>query len=137
MNHLNFNSSLALLFRLRVAELRPGNRPFARLAEVLLENNVLATSFTDKTEAVASLQASLRRGSLSWDEVLDYTPLPENTSLLLLVDQFEEIFRYYQQSDKNEAKTFVEWLLASSQHSASPCVLVLLVIVPHFMACQK
>jgi len=102
----------------RVAELRPGNRPFARLAEVLLENNVLATPFTDQTEAVASLQANLRSGSLNWDEVLDYTPLPENTSLLLLVDQFEEIFRYYQQSDKNEAATFVEWLLVSSRHPA-------------------
>jgi len=102
----------------RVAEMRPGNRPFARLAEVLLENNVLATSFTDQTEAVAYLQANLRRGSLDWDEILDYTPLPENTSLLLLVDQFEEIFRYYQQGDKNEAAMFVEWLLLSSRRSA-------------------
>jgi tetratricopeptide (TPR) repeat protein len=102
----------------RVADLRPGNRPFAHLAEVLLENNVLATPFTEQTEAVDHLQINLQRGSWSLDKVLDYTPLPENTSLLLLVDQFEEIFRYDQQSDKDEAKTFVEWLLVSSRHPA-------------------
>jgi tetratricopeptide (TPR) repeat protein len=102
----------------QIAELRPGHRPFARLAEALLEENVLTSPFSDKTEAVPFLQASLRRGSLSLHKILEETPLPENTSLLILVDQFEEIFRYYQQGDKNDAATFVEWLLVSSKHPA-------------------
>jgi WD40 repeat protein len=117
----------------RIAELRPGNQPFARLAEALLENKVLdheTTEPTNSTEYIALLQASLRRGPKSVHEILADTPLPDNTTLLLLVDQFEEIFRYYQQGDKNEAAAFVKLLLACSKH---PDVYVVLTMRSDFI----
>ena len=117
----------------RIAELRPGNQPFARLAEALLENKVLnneTIESRESTEYIALLQASLRRGPKSVHEILADTPLPDNTTLLLLVDQFEEIFRYYQQGDKNEAAAFVKLLLACRKH---PDVYVVLTMRSDFI----
>jgi len=103
----------------KVAELRPGNRPFRRLTETFLENKILGDTATIIDEATISLlQPSLRRGPKSIHELLANTPLPDDTSLLILVDQFEEIFRYYQHGDKNDAAAFVKLLLASSTHPA-------------------
>jgi WD40 repeat protein/energy-coupling factor transporter ATP-binding protein EcfA2 len=108
----------------RIAELRPGNHPFARLAEALLVDKALGPEYTppfaELPEATAFLHAQLRRGPLSLVEVLRETTLPEQTNLLIVVDQFEEIFRYYYQGAANEAAAFVALLLTSSQLSARP-----------------
>ena len=102
----------------RVAEFRPGDKPLLRLAESLLEEKALeleyATDFQEVSEAVAFLHASLCWGPLSLHEVLSDTKLPVNTNLLILVDQFEEIFRLDTKADK--AAAFVALLIASSQH---------------------
>ena len=96
--------------RWRVAELRPGNRPFAALTDALLVDNALGpeylahvtsyfsepaetTAFLAAGSQRAMLQAQLRRGPFSIHEILAYVPLPKNTRLLIVVDQFEEIFR--------------------------------------------
>ncbi len=106
--------------RWQVAEFRPGYRPFASLAKALLKTDWgqhYLPQLTDRTEAAAFLQAQVRRVSLGMHGVLQETPLPADTNLLLIVDQFEEIFRYYQQGDADEAEAFVAMLLASSQPS--------------------
>jgi WD40 repeat protein len=106
----------------KIATMRPGNRPFANLAEALLEPSILGetyASYTEHTEAFASLQASLNRGSFSLHEILQEFPLP-NGQLLILVDQFEELFRFYQQGNVNETAAFVTLLLNSSQYSHAP-----------------
>jgi WD40 repeat protein/Na+-transporting methylmalonyl-CoA/oxaloacetate decarboxylase gamma subunit len=110
-----------------VVEMRPGDRPFARLAESLLKTEfgqAYQTPSMDPAQAIAFLQAELRHIPLGLHRVLRETPLPERTNLLLVVDQFEEIFRYCQQGDINEAranldtaKAFVALLLASNNPS--------------------
>jgi tetratricopeptide (TPR) repeat protein len=89
------------------------------LATALVDKSALADDylkhFSNKPEAIASLQASLRRGPLSLDEVWQDAQLPTGTRLLLLVDQFEELFRYYQQGEVEETAAFVALLLASYQ----------------------
>jgi WD40 repeat protein/Na+-transporting methylmalonyl-CoA/oxaloacetate decarboxylase gamma subunit/ABC-type oligopeptide transport system ATPase subunit len=122
-----------------VVEMRPGDRPFARLAESLLKTKFgevyqksLKKEFgqdtdlpaMDPAQALAFLQAELRHIPLGLHRVLRETPLPERTNLLLVVDQFEEIFRYCQQGDTNEtranmdtAKAFVALLLAGNRPS--------------------
>ncbi len=107
----------------RVAEFRPGNRPFFRLAEALLvEKTALKKEYTaqfiDSTEASSHLEADLKRGPLGLHEILQDSPLPQHTNLLLVVDQFEEIFRHYQQGEANESAAFVRLLLESSKHPA-------------------
>jgi WD40 repeat protein len=103
----------------RIAECRPGNHPLTSLAEALLTKTAIGPEysphFSDHIEAKAFLQASLRRGPFSVHELLAETPLPEQTNLLILVDQFEEIFRSPQ--EENEIVAFVELLLTCSKHS--------------------
>ena len=131
----------------RIAELRPGNQPFARLTDALIADAALGTEYTAQVtsyltepEEIASfvaagahramLQAQLRRGPFSIHEILANALLPEHTRLLIVVDQFEEIFRYYQQGQEDEAAAFVSLLLASSQH---PNVYVVLTMRSDFI----
>ena len=109
--------------RWRVATMRPGERPLRRLAEALFAASGL--SLEQDPEAVAFLHATLRRGPRGLVEVLRDTPLPEGTNLLLLVDQFEEIFRYRQQGDSDEADAFVALLLATAEQHEVPVYVVM------------
>ena len=109
--------------RWQVATMRPGERPLRRLAEALFTPSGL--SLEPDPEAVAFLHATLRRGPRGLVEVLRDTPLPEGTNLLLLVDQFEEIFRYRQQGDSDEADAFVALLLATAAQHEVPVYVVM------------
>jgi WD40 repeat protein len=105
--------------RWRIAECRPGNHPLTSLAEALLAETAIGPEysqhFAERPEAKAFLQASLRRGPFSVHELLAETHFPEQTNLLILVDQFEEIFR--SPHEKNEIVAFVDLLLTCSKHS--------------------
>ena len=109
--------------RWRAATMRPGERPLRRLAEALCTASALGLE--QEPEAVAFLHATLRRGPRGLEEVLRDTPLPERTNLLLLVDQFEEIFRYRQQGDSDEADAFVALLLATAAQQDMPVYVVI------------
>jgi len=101
----------------QVAEMRPGNHPFTNLVDALLEtefSKVYLPELTEREQAKVFLQAQLRRGSLSLNTILKENPLPDGTNLLLFVDQFEEIFRYYDLGEEDEAEAFVALLLASN-----------------------
>ena len=94
-----------------IVEMRPGQQPFQALAEKLFAQLKAAfpSSFT-----VQTVEEKLRQGSLSLHELLTQYPLPNAGSLLIVCDQFEEIFRFQQQSNA-EARNFVSLLLASSK----------------------
>ncbi|HEU4834776.1 MAG TPA: AAA family ATPase, partial [Pyrinomonadaceae bacterium] len=109
----------------RVAEMRPGDRPLTRLAEALTSPLALGPETGTEPEATARLQAMLRRGRLGLLEALRETPLPKHANLLILVDQFEEIFRFRREGDSNEADAFVALLLASAQQTEIPINVVI------------
>lgn len=104
-----------------IAELCPSNRPFARLADALLvDESALeyTANFVESNQAPSFLQASLRRDSNSLHEILTDMPLPQNTNLLIVIDQFEELFRHCQQDDETEeTAAFIDLLLTSSKHA--------------------
>ena len=102
----------------RIAVMRPGDAPFECLATALLESKALRER-GDDPRATAFLQATLRRGPLGLWEAIQETHLPAETNVLLVVDQFEEIFRYRQQTDNvNDADAFVNLLVASARPPA-------------------
>lgn len=103
--------------RWAIAEMKPGDQPFLHLAEALLNDKGFATAWQHDGEAAkpAILAAELRRGARSVHEIWAGTPIPEGTRLLLLVDQFEEMFRY-REREENQAAAFVALLLEACQH---------------------
>ena len=103
-----------------LAEMRPGNQPFANLARALLDSPLLSKSWTEHSDASSFLTATLRRGPLGLVELVRETGLPERTNLLVLVDQFEEIFRFREHDDPSEATAFVNLLLDSAHQADVP-----------------
>ncbi|MCP5107909.1 MAG: ATP-binding protein [bacterium] len=107
----------------RVAIFRPGDAPIRNLAEVLSRPGVLKDKGTAEKNREISGQAidieiTLRRGSLGLVEIFRQAHLPEEENLLLVVDQFEELFRFKEESRRrekasDEAAAFVKLLLKS------------------------
>lgn len=95
----------------RVASMRPGAQPLGHLAQALLT----ATGRDASLENCALTEAKLARGPLGLAQWLDEIELPERTNLLVLVDQFEEIFRYRDAKAGDAINAFVGLLLASAQ----------------------
>ncbi|MFY9261275.1 MAG: SUMF1/EgtB/PvdO family nonheme iron enzyme [Gallionella sp.] len=102
--------------RWSIAEMKPGDQPFVRLAEALLDDPIFKQAWNPNNDrATASLTAELRGGWRSLHEILQHNPLPEGTKLLLLVDQFEELFRFRTQAE-DQAAAFVALILEACTH---------------------
>lgn len=102
----------------RVAQMRPGESPFKRLTAALLCESALQPERTDDPATAAFLEAALRRGPLGLVEAVEETHLPPGTNLLLVVDQFEEVFRYRRTRSIDDAEAFVNLLLTSAATGA-------------------
>lgn len=109
----------------RIAELRPGDRPLARLAEALLAPSAHGLEVGTDPSDVVIAQAMLRRGPLGLIEILREARLPANENLLILVDQFEEIFRFREQGGADDADAFVSLLLATANQRELPVYVVI------------
>jgi len=109
----------------RIAQMRPGARPLWRLASALAAPEALDIERQGGATALAFADATLRRGPLGLVELLQERWLPEGANLLLLVDQFEEIFRFRQEGSADEADAFVALLLASAAQADFPVYVVL------------
>jgi WD40 repeat protein len=109
----------------RIAHMRPGDRPLWRLAEALAERSAFDLEQDGGRIAVPFADATLRRGPLGLVELLEEGWLPRGANLLLLVDQFEEIFRFRQEGNADEADAFVALLLATAAHVGFPVYVVL------------
>lgn len=93
-----------------IAEMKPGSAPMAGLAKGLLQSSILEDRWKNSEEGAAFLTAALRRSDVSlFNLIQELHPAPF-TNLLILVDQFEEIFRF-QQKNPEEAMAFVNLLL--------------------------
>jgi hypothetical protein len=101
--------------RWRVAQMRPGDRPMQRLAESLLP--LVGPDRAAQPDAALFLEAALSRGPLGLLELAEESRLCGDGSLLVLVDQFEEVFRFRRQGDPDEADAFVALMLATAQSS--------------------
>lgn len=79
----------------RMAQFRPGSDPIGQLACALAAPGVLFDQpMTGALPAEALVEATLRRGSLGLADMVEQADLPTGTRLLVVVDQFEELFRF-------------------------------------------
>lgn len=125
----------------RVAVLRPGNDPLGNLARALndptvfgLEEGVDPTNHEPLPVEQAAIQSTLievtlRRSSLGLIEAVRQARMPEDENLLIVVDQFEELFRFARISEdekyENDAAAFVKVLLEAKRQRELPIYVVL------------
>lgn len=114
----------------RVAILRPGNDPVGNLAQGLNAPGVFGSEIEENAAIQTAIaEATLRRGSLGLVDTVREAAMPENENLLVLVDQFEEIFRFARVSEgetyHNEAAAFVKLVLEASRQREIPIYVVL------------
>lgn len=111
--------------RWRIVTMTPADHPLARLAARLAEPDALGSATGDSADTAALTAAALRSGPLALIDMVREARLPAGTNLLLLVDQFEEIFRYWEKGDRDEADAFVALLLASAAQAEVPVYVVI------------
>ena len=107
-----------------ISIMRPGGDPLTKLAQALVESNL----FGDVNEEnVMQTRATLSRSGLGLIEAYRQSDIEEGSNLLLLVDQFEEIFRFRQSGDKTgqEASHFIQLLLETARQTEFPIFIIL------------
>jgi hypothetical protein len=110
--------------RWRICTLRPGAKPLQELARSLTAQGILGPGRTSDEDR-RYVEVTLRRGPLGLIELVRGTESLQGTALLVLVDQFEEIFRYHDRIAVDEADAFVALLLASAGQVEIPIYVIL------------
>ncbi len=109
--------------RWRVVIMRPGEDPLGNLAAALSVRGALMDEDYDESLTRAFFETTLRASRMGLVECIRQSRLPEGNNILVLVDQFEEIFRYKRSRrivGRDEAVAFVKLLLAA-RDSELPC----------------
>ena len=119
----------------RMASCRPGHDPIGALAQALAAPEVLfSQALGDGMSAEELVSGTLRMSGLGLVDIVRQARLPQGSNLLLVVDQFEELFRYLvstdaagqtQQGPGSEARRFVTLLLEAVMQTALPIYIVL------------
>jgi hypothetical protein len=96
--------------------MRPGNDPVGNLARALNSEDVFGSEDEqNRAIQVAVTEATLRRGSLGLVEAVRQANLPAGENLLVVADQFEELFRAEPgaktEERENDRAAFVKLLL--------------------------
>lgn len=99
--------------RWRIRTLTPGGAPFTALATALLDGPL----FDDDARFV--LEGFLRLGPASLPEWASDGHLQPNEHLLILVDQFEELFRLDSYEGREDAEAFCKLLIRSADDASS------------------
>jgi len=119
----------------RMAQFRPGNDPMRALARALAEDGVLFKGYQAAGLTLAEIvDTTLRMSKLGLIDIYEQANLGDDVNLLVVVDQFEELFRYRQPAAgqqqnvtgvSEEATAFVNLLLAVKEHTNYPIYIVL------------
>jgi hypothetical protein len=113
----------------RVAVLRPGDSPLTNLAESLNARDVLGSDEDKSSTNRVLLDVTLRRSTLGLVESIRQAQIPPTENLLVVVDQFEELFRFrhscQNENFRDEAVAFVKLLLEATRQEEVPIYVVL------------
>ena len=113
----------------RMAILRPQDDPIGFLARAIVETGMLAHLDLAQPAAEGVVETTLRRSSLGLVEAARLARLEPHENLLILVDQFEELFRFAdlakQRGAGDEAPAFVKLLLEAARQTDVPVYVVI------------
>lgn len=106
----------------KIVVTRPGGGPIDNLAEALLIRNKEYANLSEEDKLIRRtiISTVLRSSSLGLVEVVKQLKADNHQNILILVDQFEEIFRYHKLEsatlDLSESSTFVNLLVEAIHH---------------------
>jgi WD40 repeat protein len=119
----------------RMVQFRPGDDPIGALAEALARPGTLFREAAPGGMSLAQLvEATLRLGSLGLVDIVEQARLAPGENLLLVVDQFEELFRFHGLSSQagtpahgpsGDSVAFVRMLLEAAAQREQPIYVVL------------
>ena len=119
----------------RIAQFRPGSDPLRAMCDALAKDGVLFRDFQAEGLTLAEIvDATLRMSKLGLIDIVEQARLDNDVNLLVVVDQFEELFRYRQlnagqgenvRGAGEAASAFVNLLLEPKAHPTCPIYVVL------------
>lgn len=114
----------------KIAVFRPGDNPTGNLARALSAPEIFGPSHAQTASgSFIDIETTLRRSSLGLIEVVRLARMQPHENLLVVVDQFEELFRFKQTSatgrQQDEAAAFVKLLLEAFRQKELPIYVVL------------
>jgi energy-coupling factor transporter ATP-binding protein EcfA2 len=131
----------------RMAQFRPGNDPIGAMARALAQDGVLFREHVAAGLTLAEIiETTLRMSKLGLIDIYEQALLDEGVNLLVVVDQFEELFRYRQleaagrggdQGIGEEAAAFVNLLLEVKEWATCPIFVVLTMRSDFFGDCTQ
>lgn len=126
----------------RLAVMRPGDNPIGNLAEALVQPHALGgDEFIPPEVQKAFTETSLRRSDLGLVEAVKQARMKPGENLLVVVDQFEEIFRFKNQSQLagayNHAVGFIKLLLEAAKQSEVSLYIVLTMRSDYLGECNQ
>ena len=106
------------------AIMRPGGDPITNLAESIVQADLYDP---EEEEIVSQVRATLTRSGLGLIEAIRQCDIEEGSNLLIVVDQFEEIFRFRGSDDASDeqAPFFVNLLLEATEQSELPIYVII------------
>lgn len=114
----------------RISVMRPGEDPLGHLAAALAVPEVIGvTEGLLATTSRVLVDAALRRGKRGLIDAVRQAHIPPDDNVLVVVDQFEELFRFQRSrhvaAARDEAVAFVKLLLEASSQAEVPIYVVL------------
>jgi len=108
----------------RIAIHRPGGDPIGNLAEALARKDIFGAENNSEIQKTL-IETTLRRSSIGLIDVARQGRMQPHENLLVVVDQFEELFRFKQAHSGDDATAFVKLLLEAGAQSELPIYIVL------------
>lgn len=115
--------------RWRIAVFRPGDRPIHNLAMALSTPGVLGNGSESSATNLLTVETTLQRSGLGLVEAVRQARMPAQENLLIVVDQFEELFRFKSNRETEErerrAAAFVKLLIEAAKYDEVPIYVVI------------
>jgi hypothetical protein len=108
----------------RIAIQRPGGDPIGNLALALADPLVFGSE-SDAEIQTALIETTLRRSSIGLIDVARQARMSAHENLLVVVDQFEELFRFKRAQSGDDATAFVKLLLEASAQREIPIYIII------------
>jgi TPR repeat protein/energy-coupling factor transporter ATP-binding protein EcfA2 len=109
----------------KIADCRPGDTPFASLAGALLAPGPENTGADVDPAQMQALAERLRFAPGALTKWCAEGNLPPDTNLLVIIDQFEELFRYQDMSGQEASEAFVARLIEAAETREAPVYVVI------------